>query len=260
MAQLPQWQPLDTGVPIPKGVGPGRIVALVASKGAVQLGWAGKVALEIARAWSGSGEKVVLADGALHYPTLHTEAQTENVEGLSDAALFGLSVRRVARPVDGGAFFLIPAGTAVADANAVAGSARWKAWLGGFVEAGVTLILFVRDGESGAAAFMGSASDVIVLSNRNEKAPTVVRGSVGKVRSVTGPGSVAPTSDSELRPPHDWTASAPQGRRRVVMLAVVLIVVIFALLVAFGIIPIPGLSPETPAAASLLPYRGSAAG
>ncbi|MGD8281763.1 MAG: hypothetical protein PVJ80_04685 [Gemmatimonadota bacterium] len=262
MAQLPSWQSLEAGVAVPNGSGPGRIVALVASEGAVAQGWAGGAALELARSWSAAGEKVILVDGALHYPTLDQAAGVENVEGLSDAALFGLSVGRVAQPVDGGSFFLITAGTAVADANAVAGSPRWGTLLGGFLEAGVTLLLFVRDGDSGCAAFLGSASDIVVLSDRTEKAPAAVRDLEGMVRAVTGPGvggvtslsagATAPVSEG-LRPPEEWTAAGPGGRRRITVLAILAVLLILVLLVVFGILPIPGLSAQSVSATSYLP-------
>lgn len=244
MAQLPRWQSTDAGVPVPDGTNSGRIVAVVASEGAVEGGWAGTAALDLARAWSSGGARVIVVDGGLHYPTLHTHVDTENIEGLSDAVLFGLSVGRVAKPVDGGSFFLITAGTAVADANAVAGSSRWGTLLGGFVEAGVKLLLFVRDGDSGCAAFLGSASDIIVLADEHEKAPAAVRDLEGMVRAVTGPGRGVIDEGSEYRPPAEWTASAPGGRRRIAILAVVLILVILFLLISFGVVPVPGLSPE----------------
>lgn len=248
MAELPSWQSLNAGVPVPNGAGAGRIVAVVASESAVEAGWAGGATLDLARSWSGEGEKVVVVDGALHYPTLHTDAQTENFEGLSDAALFGLSVGRVARPVDGGAFFLITAGTAVADANAVAGSARWGTLLGGFQEAGVTLLLYVRDGDSGCAAFLGAASDIVVLAEPDEKMPGAVRDLEGLVRAVTGPAAdpatPVPSGAPGVRPPEEWTASAPGGRQRLTVLAVLIVLLILVLLAVFGIVPIPGLSAQ----------------
>ena len=235
MAQLPDWQPLDGGVPIPDGTGSGRVIAVVASEKAVASGWAGSAALDLARRWSRGGEKVVVADGALHYPTLHTLVQIENTEGLSDAALFGASVRRVARSVDGESFFLITAGTAVADANTVPGSPRWGRLLEGFQEAGVKLLLFVRDGDSGCAAFLGSASDIVVLADRGERAPAAVRDLEGLVRAVAGPSSVMAVGDSDARPPVEWTASSDDGRKRVLMLGlaaaafIVLVIVIVVL-------------------------------
>ena len=224
MAQLPHWQPLDGGVSLPEGGGSGRVVAVVASERAVSSGWAGPAVLDLARRWSKAGDRIVLVDGALHYPTLHTIANVENTEGLTDAALFGASVRRVARPVDGGAFFLVTAGTAIANANSVPGSPRWERLLEGFQEAGVRLVLFVRDGDSGCAAFLGSASDIVVLSDRGERAPAAIRDREERVRVVAGPGTVmragpagetAIPAATEAAPPTAWTAASDEGRARV---------------------------------------------
>lgn len=232
MAQLPPWQPLDGGVQVP-GSGPGRIVAVVASQGAVEGGWAASATLDLARAWSGAGERVIVADAALHYPTLHAQVRVENGEGLSDAALFGLSVGRVARPVDDGAFFLITAGTAVANANSVPSSRRWGHLLDGFRDAGVKLLLFVRDGDSGCAAFLGSASDIVVLASKGEKAPAAVRELEGLVRAVTGPGGVS-AADAGVRPPREWTARSPDGRRRAALLVAAVVAVLLLLILAFS--------------------------
>jgi hypothetical protein len=217
----------------------------VASEGAVEGGWAASAALDIARAWSGAGAKVVLADGALHYPSLHAQAELGNEEGLSDAALFGVSVGRVARPLDDGAFFLITAGTAVANANSVPSSPRWSRLLEGFVEAGVKLLLFVRDGDSGCAAFLGSASDIVVLAAEGEKPPAAVRDLEGMVRAVTGPGGAGAAvgvvssdaaSGSGLRPPEEWTARTPAGKQRVMLLLVAAVVLIVVLVLVFSFI------------------------
>ncbi|HET9949701.1 MAG TPA: hypothetical protein VFQ22_12325 [Longimicrobiales bacterium] len=213
--------------------GSGRIVAVVASQGAVASGWAPAAALDLARVWSGAGEKVILADGGLHYPSLHTLAAVQNDEGLSDAALFGVSIGRVAKPVDGGAFFLIPAGTAVADANSVPGSRRWGRLLEGCQEAGVKLLVYLRDGDSGCAAFLGSASDIVILSDRGEGTPGAVRDLEGMVRAVLGPRAGTPRpGGSPAAPPAAWTAKSPSGQRRIWVLAVVVIALV-AFLVAF---------------------------
>ena len=230
MAELPHWQPLDGGVAVPDGRGSGRVIAVLASEKAVASGWAGTAAMDLARAWSQSGEKVILADGALNYPTLHQLAQIENAEGLSDAALFGASVRRVARQVAGESFFLITAGTAVADANTVPGSPRWTKLMEGFAEAGVKLLLFVRDGDSGCSAFLDSASDIVVLADRGEHAPGAVRDREGLVRAVAGPGIAG---GSEARPPIEWTAEEPEGKRRVLMIGIAALVFVAVLVVVF---------------------------
>jgi hypothetical protein len=237
MAQLPTWQPLDGGVAVPDGPGSGRVVALVASEKAVASGWAGLAAIDLARAWSRGGAKVILADGALNYPTLHQLMAMENAEGLSDAALFGASVRRVAKQVEGESFFLITAGTAVANANAVPGSPRWAKLVDGFEEAGVKLLLFVRDGDSGCSAFLNSASDIVVLADRGEDAPGALRDREDRVRAVTGPGAASAT---DARPPVEWTAEEPEGKKRVTILAVAAVVLVVLLVLVYMTIDFGG--------------------
>jgi hypothetical protein len=262
MAELPDWQPLEqVSAAASGGTTSGRVVGIVASEGAVGSAWAEHAALTLAKRWSDAGEKVVLVDGSLQHPSLHTAAGVENGEGLSDAALFGASVGRVAKPVEDGAFFLISAGTAVADTNAVVRSGRWDTLARGFVEAGVTLAVFLRDGESGAAAFLGSASEIVVLSGQFDPPPGVVRDLEPMVRLVTGAGKRAPRSASGDNAPLSTAAlkeTAREGRSRMlvlILLAVVLIVVLAAL---FGLVALPGMSssavgsPPTEGLASLM--------
>lgn len=203
MAQLPDWQPLNGAVPsLPDAGEAGRVVVVVASEQAVAEGWAASAALDLARSWSRSGQRVILVDGALQQPTLHLAAGVPNREGLTDATLFGASVGRVSQAIDDGAFFLIAAGTPVADTNTVVRSARWHRLSSGMAEAGVTVALYVRDGESGTAAFLGSASDIVVLAANGELAPNAVRDLEPLVRAVTGPakGAERPTSAAEGAP------------------------------------------------------------
>ena len=63
MAHLPEWLPLD-GV-APQGGGAGRVVAIVATEQAVSDGWAAAAALDLVRAWSADGQRIVLVDGGL---------------------------------------------------------------------------------------------------------------------------------------------------------------------------------------------------
>ena len=200
MSELPDWQPLNGVAPAISEIGgPGRVVVLIASEGATSGGWAAPATLELARSWSREGRRVILIDGALQHPTLHTAAGVPNREGLVDAALHGASVGRVSQAVDDGSFFLIPAGSSVADAQSVARSDRWHRLSSGMTEAGVMVVLFLRDGEEGTPAFMGSASDIVVLAESGEAAPAAVRDLEPLVRAVTGPdadGSLA-SADSD---------------------------------------------------------------
>ena len=256
MAELPDWQPLDqVTAPVSEGTTSGRVVVIVASEGAVASGWAEHGAVALAKTWSSSGLKVMLVDGALQHPSLHAATGVENGEGLSDATLFGASVGRVAHQVKDGGYFLITAGTAVADTNTVVQSPRWDRLARGFVEAGVTLVVFVRDGERGTTAFLGPAEEIVVLAERGEAPPIAVRDLEPLVRVVAGfskgVGLATSGRAGALRPAAPRKTAAAGGfgpTRRVlaaVLFSVVLAAVIAALLgVVFGIIEISAISPQ----------------
>lgn len=250
MAELPDWQPLDRIDTASEGTPNGRVVAVVASRTAVSQGWAESAAVGLAKSWSDAGHKVVLIDGAIERPGLHEAAGLSNGEGLSDATLFGASVGRIAQKVDDGGYFLITAGTAVADASAVVRSPRWDRLAKGFVEAGVTLALFLRDGGDGTAAFLGSASEIVVLAPRGEPPPDAVRDLEPLVRLVTGQ-----TEDDRAAGPSEqapWSAdalkrTASEGKSRLLMIIAAALVLVVLLLAAFGVIAIPGLSRDASA-------------
>ncbi len=148
-----------------------------------------ETAVGIARAWSESGCKVLLADTALEDATLHECLDIDNAEGVTDTVVFGSSVRRVAKRSDKDAFFIITAGTASADPGAVLASERWERLSRGFMEAGVTFISYVGAESDGKTAILGLATDVVVLAGPAEDAGSAVDASVAPVRAVIGPPS-----------------------------------------------------------------------
>jgi energy-converting hydrogenase Eha subunit B len=231
MAELPEWQPLSGAeAPVPHGHGDGRVVALVATQRAIAEEWAPGTAVDLVRTWSNHDERVVLVDGGLEHPTLHEVVGLPNREGLSDATLHGASVDRVSHPVDDGLFFLISAGTPVGDANSVVRSPRWYRLAAGMAEAGVTLVLYLRDGDPGTAAFLGSASDIVVLSPSGDGAPSAVRDLEPLVRAVTGPaGGDTPASESIVGAALASDSDSGRAGMRNVVFVVIAIVVLVAL-------------------------------
>ena len=204
MADLPEWCAFDanaTPVLPEHAERPGRLVAVVATRRAREDGWAIEATVDIVRAWSRSGRRVVLADTALAGATLHGCLETDNTEGVTDTVLFGSSVRRVAKRTDEGAFFFITAGTATADPAAVLGSERWRRLSRGFVEAGVTLVTYVGDDSDGKSAILGMATDVVLLAASTAEAWSAVDGTAAPIRAVTGPAASA--TPSNMLPPDE---------------------------------------------------------
>lgn len=242
MAELPTPEPLDdVDAPVEPGAEGGRIVALVASERALGEGWAPGAAHRLAARWGGEGHRVILLDGGIDAPSLHLAAEVPNREGLVDAALYGASASRVSHQMDGG-YFLITAGTTVADSLAVVSDARWHRLASGMREAGVTLLLYLRDGDLTTPAFLGSATDIIVLGSGGET-PAAIRDLEPLVRAVTGPDTTpdvpaeapVPEPEPEAAPapepePALALAPKPEGGGSRVMLFVVLAVVVAALL------------------------------
>ena len=200
MADLPEWSVFDAhAAPVlPEHADrPGRLVAVVATTRVQEGGWAIDATVDIVKAWSDTGRRVVLADTELAAPTLHECLQTDNAEGVTDTVLFGSSVRRVAKQTDEGAFFVITAGTATADAAAVLASERWKRLSRGFVEAGVTLVTYIGAKSDGKSAKLKMATDVVLLAGSTEDAWSAVDGMSTLIRAVTGP---APTVPGDMPP------------------------------------------------------------
>ena len=195
MAELPGWTAFDPNAPptlSDTDDGPGRIVAVVATYLATTLGWAGRVAAELAASWSAQGHRVVLADAGLIEPQLHEVFGQPNAEGVTDAALFGASVRRIARPVRDGTFFLVSAGTAVADPDAALRSPRWTRLCESFRHAGVTLVVFVSPDEPARPWVLELATDVVVLAGPREEVGSLLDGAGMAVRGVIGVEGGAP--------------------------------------------------------------------
>lgn len=187
MAELPVWQPAgEVPAPDPRGDGSGRILAVLATEDAVSGGWGPAAAAGLAHRWATEGHRVALIDAGLDHPSLHEALGVANREGLTDAALHGASLERVAQPVAGGRFLFVSAGTAVANGGAVVQSPRWYRITDAMLDAGVTLLVYLRLGDGAATAFLGSASDVVLLASDQDRVGEISPDLVPIVRAVTG--------------------------------------------------------------------------
>ena len=175
----------------------GRVVVALAPAPSAREQWSARIVLDLLDSWSESGHRVVLADCVLEHPMLHRSAGLPNDEGLVDAALFGASVSRVARPVPGRGFFFVGTGSPAGDAEAVIASARLARLRQGFRDAGVTFVAFIRQGCVGEAALMEVADDVLVLALSADQVPPRARDAAGKVRAVVGPAEATSTEAPE---------------------------------------------------------------
>ena len=209
---LPAWTPAEPGAlpALPVARGSSGVVALVASEGAIEAGWAGEVALELAEGWSSKGARLVLADGGLGVPCLHTAAGLTLGEGLVDALRWGASVRRIARRLEGRSFFVVTAGTATADGLAVLEDPRWAALCSGFREAGVTLAVLVPIADPCVRAVLAQSTAAVILATQGEDASDVLPGWDRPILGVVGrepppppPPPAEPAADTAALPKID---------------------------------------------------------
>lgn len=172
------WQSFDPGAdPLPSSLGRegqdgGEVVVLaVAGEGPDVESWAREAAAALARRWASRTERLFLMDLDLEAPALHRILDVENGEGSSDVFLFGSSIQRVARPVDGGAFYFAAAGTPTVEPERVLRHERWDSLIQGFREAGARLLLHLPLILPGSHHLLDRADRVVVLGRPEEIGP-----------------------------------------------------------------------------------------
>lgn len=213
ISKQPAWTALDAGaLPRPSGEpgDAGRVVVILATDEAVEAGWAGACAVALARAWASSRYRVVLADMNLHAPTLHRELGLANREGLSDILLWGASVRRVAQGVKDGGFYLVPAGTAVADAGSALASPRWAPLCDGFRNAGVTLAVFLPHDAPTRDAVLRQASEVMIIAPETEDLSPLMEATSPPVTGVVGRREASEAKPAPSAPAEPVTGAAAE--------------------------------------------------
>ena len=190
------WQPIDPSDP---GL-PGPIEAALSEAAAslsclamvvapdVDPRWGADVSLLIARELSAKGRKIFLADASFERPVLHEAAGVANGEGISDVLLYGVSLRHVSEPIEGGVV-LASTGTPVGDIQELLGHPNWETLIRGFDEAGVTILVHLPSETPGAQAFLDAADALIVLAADQEESISVVPEASDRVLAVMGPGA-----------------------------------------------------------------------
>lgn len=190
------WQPFDPSAgslpeslspPHEREDGPEGVVAVVASGRVAESDWGPRAALEIARQWANRGARIMLADLGLERPSLHRVAGVENGEGMSDVFLFGVSIQRIARPLDDGAFFLAPAGTVTADPAGLMAHSRWEALEEGFGSASAVLMLYVSEGEASLPGVMDRAARIILLGEESSDPSELLGSAADRLMAAVSP-------------------------------------------------------------------------
>jgi hypothetical protein len=247
--------------------------------GAVDRRWAAGAAVELCAQWAAAGRRIVLADMHLENPLLHEVLDVENLEGVVDIFLYGASISRSARPIEGRGFHLITAGTYEVDTRSIYRHPRWTKLVAGFREAGASLVLFAPAAGVDQQAVSGFVERTILLG-------VPVDGVVpsGLEQGVAGllvpPGYRLPSrededpiradaevqEDADLRlPPEPRRAEEPTRQGATIAITLLLLMALLAA-VGFGMARyrpdlVPWLTPAggTPAGTDAVPGRTAAA-
>ena len=204
---IPTWQSIDPAEEeLPEELGnalasadsmAGCVVFLVSS--GIDRRWGADVSLRVARGWAARGRSVLLADASFDDPVLHESIEGASDEGLSDVMLYGASVKRVARPVEGG-ILLAPAGTPVGDAAEVLAHPKWDSVIHGFHEAGAGLLVHLSAATTGVDTLLERAAGIIFVAEASADVASIVGVASDRVLAVIGPETTEESEPQEAVP------------------------------------------------------------
>jgi hypothetical protein len=189
--------------------------ALVVGRDADVAAW---VALGIARAQA-EHRRVAVADlvGEVG-PLQGLVSADDDPHGISDSFLYGVSLNKIARPVDGSDnLFVLPSGSEAVAVDEIFRSDRWRRLAGGFREVGALLLLVAQADTPGLDALAASVDGVVLAGDAAGALPdappplAVVSAPTRRARPVVG-RAVGGAAPSDAR--GDGDAATPARARR----------------------------------------------
>ena len=124
---------------------------------------AGYVTLGIARA-EAARRRVIVADLVGDLAPLSALLTDDDIHGISDTILYGVSISKVARPVEGTEnLFVVPAGTEPVANEEIFQSARWKRLAASFTGSGSLLLLVSGIDSPGLAVLIDQIDGAVVV-------------------------------------------------------------------------------------------------
>ncbi|MDQ3673534.1 MAG: hypothetical protein M3365_04080 [Gemmatimonadota bacterium] len=121
------------------------------------------VTLGIARA-EAERRRVVVADLVGDLPPLSALLADDDLHGISDTILYGVSINKVARAVDGSAnLFVVPGGTEPVVSYEIFRSERWKRLAASFSGSGALLLLVAGSDSPGLGVLIDEVDGAVVV-------------------------------------------------------------------------------------------------
>lgn len=126
---------------------------------------AASFALGLARV-HGSNRRVAIADLVGEVGPLQSLVMSEDAHGISDSFLYGVSLNKIAQPLEGsGNVFLMPSGTESVANEAVYRNERWRKLAAGFHQVGALLLVVAVPSTPGFAELCGYVGAVFPIGD-----------------------------------------------------------------------------------------------
>ena len=184
---------------------------------------AASFALGIARV-HGSVRRVAIADLVGEVPPLQSLVTGDDSHGISDSFLYGVSLNKIARPLDGSAnVFLMPSGTEAVAIESVYRNERWRKLAAGFHQVGALLLVVAKADTPGFDDLCGFIGAVFPIG---DPAPVAAVG----VQVVALPGPTPPEIERVVAKARE-VGSENTGSRRRRFIAAVFATIAIALIV-----------------------------
>ncbi|HEX8432780.1 MAG TPA: glycosyltransferase, partial [Longimicrobium sp.] len=148
---------------------------VVAGASAHASGWGARAAVEFATRAAERDRPVILIDLDLREPALHELVGEYNDEGISDVTLFGVSLHRAARTLDGHPFRFVPAGPFIPNPSEVLRNPRWTLILAEAAGMDALVIAYIPADASGVQEIAKKLRHAVVLARPDERG-TLPRG------------------------------------------------------------------------------------
>ena len=204
---------------------------------------AASIAIGIARG-QGVRRRVAMADLVGESRPLEALITGDDPHGVSDSFLYGVSLNKIARPInESGTIFLMPSGTEQVANEHVYANERWRRLAAGFHQVGALLLVVAVPGTPGFASLCGYVGALMPVGNTAFAIPS-------GVRLIAPPGAPAPDAPVLPQPTRSTTARARaiaaenQASRRRRTLALVFGVAAVAVLIGMLV---PGIRAMLPA-------------
>jgi hypothetical protein len=125
----------------------------------------GRVAVGIGRVQA-TRRRTAVGDLFAESPPIQDLVQTDDLHGLIDTFVYGVSINRIAHPVpDAGELFVLPSGTEPPDYEEILPNPRWARLTAGFAEVGALLILAAPASAPHIEDLVAAADGAIVVGD-----------------------------------------------------------------------------------------------